>query len=133
MAKTPEGAGTLTGRAADIFQVEGVMLFEAEKITLPDLALIMMAYVDQPVVDMTGLNGYYQVALNVPGPPNAGGMGACGAAGMGADAGGSPVEASDPSGSQLGLTRRPHNPMYESRSTYDPPSRLRAIQPGRRM
>jgi len=80
--------------------LHGMMIFEAEKINMADLALTLMPYVeDTPVVDMTGLNGYYQVALNVPGPPNSGKLAARGGMGRG-DGGsaGSTGEASDPGG-----------------------------------
>jgi uncharacterized protein (TIGR03435 family) len=80
-------------------KLKGVMLFEAEKIAMPDLAFALMAYVDNtPVVDMTGLKGAYQVAIEVPGPPNFGRFGARG--GMAAG-GGDPVEAADPSGALI--------------------------------
>jgi uncharacterized protein (TIGR03435 family) len=74
-------------------RLNGITLFEAEKIAMPDLAFDLMHYTDAiPVVDMTGLKGYYQVALTVPGPPNGGRMAA-----RGGDAGRPPEEASDPS------------------------------------
>jgi uncharacterized protein (TIGR03435 family) len=68
--------------------VNGRMTLEAEKITLAELAFRLMPYVDAPVVDMTGLKGFYQVALDVPGGPNGqpyvrGGRGARGMTGDG--------------------------------------------------
>jgi uncharacterized protein (TIGR03435 family) len=50
---------------------KGRTIFEAERITMGDLAIQMMHYVDAPVVDMTGLKGAYQIAMDVPGSPNA--------------------------------------------------------------
>jgi uncharacterized protein (TIGR03435 family) len=81
--------------------LNGVTMFEAEKIAMPDLALTLMPYVDgTPVVDMTGLKGYYQVAMRVPGSPNSGRMGARGGMGRDAgDAGRPPDKAADPAGS----------------------------------
>jgi uncharacterized protein (TIGR03435 family) len=81
--------------------LNGVMLFEAEKIAMPDLAFTLMPYVDgTPVVDMTGLKGYYQVAMPVPGTPNSGRMAARGGMGTGVgDAGRAADAAADPAGS----------------------------------
>jgi uncharacterized protein (TIGR03435 family) len=80
--------------------LKGVMLFEAEKITMPDLALTLMPYVDNtPVVDMTGLKGAYRIALQVPG--NSVRFGARNGMGPAAEAGGTPAEASDLSSSIL--------------------------------
>lgn len=47
--------------------LNGATIFEAEKISLPELAHVLIRYVNLPVVDMTGLKGFYQVAMNVPG------------------------------------------------------------------
>lgn len=53
------------------FMLNGSMVFEAPRITLPELALVLMRQVDLPVVDKTGLPGAYEVSLLVPGGPNA--------------------------------------------------------------
>jgi uncharacterized protein (TIGR03435 family) len=66
---TPDGVRTYS-------LSKGVMIYEAEKITLPELALVLMPYFDIPVIDMTGLKGWYQVAMDVPGGPNAARIGA---------------------------------------------------------
>ena len=44
--------------------------FEAAKITMPELAVEVQPYVDDPVVDMTGLKGYFEVTLDVPSQTN---------------------------------------------------------------
>ena len=49
-----------------ISQLNGPRIFDASRITLPELARTLTAYVDIPVVDMTGLKGAYQVSLEVP-------------------------------------------------------------------
>lgn len=41
-------------------------VFDAARITMAELASQLAAYVDAPVVDMTGLKGVYQVSLAVP-------------------------------------------------------------------
>lgn len=41
-------------------------IFDAARITMSELARPLLFYVDGPVVDMTGLNGVYQVSLEVP-------------------------------------------------------------------
>jgi len=43
----------------------------AEKISMPDLARMLKAYFDEPVIDRTELEGTYQVAINAPQGPNA--------------------------------------------------------------
>ncbi len=43
----------------------------AQKISMPDLARMLKAYFDEPVIDRTELEGTYQVAMNVPHGPNA--------------------------------------------------------------
>jgi uncharacterized protein (TIGR03435 family) len=74
------------------------MIFEAEKITMPNFALVLMPYVDDtPVVDMTGLKGAYQIAMPVPG--NSVSLGRVPIGMRGGDAARSPEEPSDPSGS----------------------------------
>ncbi len=42
------------------------MIFETEKITMPELAVEIQGYVDDPIVDMTGLKGYFEIVLDVP-------------------------------------------------------------------
>jgi len=49
--------------------INGRVVFRADKIKLADLASTLMSYVDDPVVDVTGLMGYYEVTLEVPGGP----------------------------------------------------------------
>jgi uncharacterized protein (TIGR03435 family) len=49
--------------------LNGVTIFEAEKISLPELALFLRRYADLPVIDMTGLRGTYQVSMNIPDRP----------------------------------------------------------------
>jgi uncharacterized protein (TIGR03435 family) len=45
----------------------GRKVFDAQRITMPELARTLMPYVEDPVVDMTGLKGVWQVAdLEVP-------------------------------------------------------------------
>jgi uncharacterized protein (TIGR03435 family) len=44
----------------------GVLLFEADRITIEDFTRILRPYVDLPVVDKTDFKGAYQIALEVP-------------------------------------------------------------------
>jgi uncharacterized protein (TIGR03435 family) len=46
------------------------MVFDATRITLPQLAKVLMNQVDRPVVDRTGLTGAYEVSMPVHGGPN---------------------------------------------------------------
>lgn len=47
--------------------LNGRRVFDAPRITMPELARMLMPYVDDPVIDMTGLKGVWQVAnLEVP-------------------------------------------------------------------
>lgn len=55
-----------TDGLATVSTWKGLTVFEAEKISLPELARDLMRYVDLPILDMTGLKGTYQVALEVP-------------------------------------------------------------------
>ena len=55
-----------TDGLATVSNLKGQTVFEAEKISLPELARDLMRYVDLPILDMTGLKGTYQVALEVP-------------------------------------------------------------------
>jgi uncharacterized protein (TIGR03435 family) len=70
---TEEGDGywTISGARAD---PSGTRLFDAPRITMPEFALSLTRYVDLPVVDMTGLNGYWHVTLDVPLPVRQGSM-----------------------------------------------------------
>jgi uncharacterized protein (TIGR03435 family) len=74
------------------------IVFDALKITMPEFARAMMAYVDVPVLDKTDLPGSYDVvAMPVPGGPNLNRQAATpGRAGGGGDL--PPAEASIPSG-----------------------------------
>jgi uncharacterized protein (TIGR03435 family) len=83
---------------------QGSLLYEAEKITTPELALMLMSYVDEPVIDSTGLTGAYQVAMKVPGMPQRPGRPAAkdgigrGGAPAAADSATPTAEAAEPSG-----------------------------------
>lgn len=68
----------------------GRKVFDAPRITMPELARMLMPYVEDPVIDMTGLKGVWQVAdLEVPREVSLPGM----LAGLGVS-----VPASDPEG-----------------------------------
>ncbi len=111
---TEEGDGywTISVARAD---PSGTRVFDAPRITMSEFALSLMRYVDLPVVDMTGLNGYWHVTLDVPRPPSRRPM----PAPPRAEAG---LPAPDPTGDvpislsvqKLGLTlekrNRPHQP-----------------------
>lgn len=62
--RTPDGLRVLSVS-------NGRLRFDADKISLPQLALFLLNYVEAPVLDLTGLNGYYQVSFEVP-PPKGG-------------------------------------------------------------
>ena len=49
-----------------ISQLDTRRTFDAARITMPELARTLMSYVEDPVVDLTGLKGAYQVSLEVP-------------------------------------------------------------------
>jgi uncharacterized protein (TIGR03435 family) len=72
------------GRAWTIAGWKGRTVFEASKISMPEFAKVLMRYVDGPVIDGTGIAGYYEVACDVPPRPLARGNGARG--GLGQDA-----------------------------------------------
>jgi uncharacterized protein (TIGR03435 family) len=75
--------------------LEGQMLFEAAKISMPELALFLIPYAGAPVIDLTALKGDYEVALVLP--PNTANAGTF--IGMrGGLATGDPQRASEPSG-----------------------------------
>jgi uncharacterized protein (TIGR03435 family) len=48
-------------------RLNGTVILEAMKITLPDLAIALRNEVKMPVLDRTGLQGFYEVSLFVPG------------------------------------------------------------------
>jgi uncharacterized protein (TIGR03435 family) len=54
-----------TGKMHVTMTPEGSMRLEIEKMTMPALADALSPMVDRPVVDMTGLKGNYQVALDL--------------------------------------------------------------------
>jgi len=56
---TEDGFWTMT-------QLDEHRFFDAPRMTMPELAHTLKDYVDDPVVDMTGLTGAYQVSLEVP-------------------------------------------------------------------
>ncbi len=53
-----------------ILREPGRITFETAKITMGELAHFLMFYVDDPVMDMTGLQESYEVTLEVPGGTN---------------------------------------------------------------
>jgi len=60
----PNGAEVRFGTTRSTAGPEGIHL-EIGRITMPALAQSLSAYVDKPVVDMTGLTGEYQVPLDL--------------------------------------------------------------------
>jgi len=70
-----------------ISRLNGRTVYETKEVEMVEFARPIMSYTDAPIIDMTGLKGYYEVALDVPQMPArlAGRRGALG-------------EASDPSG-----------------------------------
>jgi uncharacterized protein (TIGR03435 family) len=86
---------------------QGLTHFEAEKINMTDLAMTPMPYVDDtPVFDMTGLKGYYQIVMEVPGLPNSRRLGVSSGMAATADAGPPPTDAPDPAGSIFASAQR---------------------------
>ena len=61
---SPDGVRTYS-------MLNGVMVYEAQKISMAELARMLKAYVDEPVIDRTELEGTYQMAMDVPYGPNA--------------------------------------------------------------
>ncbi len=53
-----------------ILREPGRMTFESNRITMAELARVLMFYVDVPVVDRTQLKGTWEVQLEVPGGTN---------------------------------------------------------------
>ena len=102
-------------------RLNGSMVFDADRITMPEFAAVLKKQVDLPVVDMTGLPGAYEVLMPVTNGPNGralgGGGGRAGGAGVIGDA---PAQASDPSGvnifksvEKLGLALEKHKAAIE--------------------
>jgi uncharacterized protein (TIGR03435 family) len=81
--------------------LKGTAIFEAERIAMPELARVLMKFVNFPVIDKTALKGLYQVAIGVPGQTFSGGYNS-GGAGMlamrGGLSGAGGDQAPDPSG-----------------------------------
>jgi uncharacterized protein (TIGR03435 family) len=46
--------------------VDGRNLYESKKLSMVEFARFLRRYTDTPVVDLTGLSGFYEVALEVP-------------------------------------------------------------------
>jgi uncharacterized protein (TIGR03435 family) len=86
-----------TDGRATVSVLKGVTVFEAEKISLPELARDLQRYVDLPIIEMSGLKGVYQVALNVP-DRAVWRIAGRGPNGPGTDASDSANDASDPGG-----------------------------------
>ena len=101
-----------TGQLRMNMGTNGAMSLEATKLAMPDFAELLTQFLDRPVVDMTGLKGSYQVALEIPMadllrmaqqiaprlgvslPPGLGGAGSI----VGATPGSEGLGASDPAG-----------------------------------
>ena len=92
----------------------GAMRMEFSKMKMPDLADMLAQFLDRPVLDMTGLTGSYQVALelgmeDMMNVARASGMGALMGPGPGPNPARAPADASSPGSSlftavqQLGL------------------------------
>lgn len=86
MAKFMAGRRLLSKISTDdgfwtITQVDGRRMFDAPRITMPELARTLMPYAEgEPVIDVTGLKGVYQVSLEVPMPTRDGPAGPAGMA-----------------------------------------------------
>ena len=86
---------------------DGAMHMEAEKLTLAQFADALTRFVGRPVVDKTGLQGTYRIALDLSredlmaAARSAGVNVPAGAGGPGFGAGGGPAEALDPSGTSV--------------------------------
>jgi uncharacterized protein (TIGR03435 family) len=59
--RIPEGFVTYS-------RLNGTVILDAPKISLPDLAILLRREVNLPVFDRTGLPGFYEVSLFVPAP-----------------------------------------------------------------
>jgi uncharacterized protein (TIGR03435 family) len=51
---------------ATISVINGRNIYECKKIEMAAFARFLRSYADEPVIDMTGLRGYYEVTLDVP-------------------------------------------------------------------
>jgi uncharacterized protein (TIGR03435 family) len=118
-----------TGKMHMTMSQEGTMQLALDKMTMPALADSLTAFVDRPVIDMTGLKGNYQVALDLSMADlmtvaRSSGLSLPGMANMPAIAGPGPGKlgdaASDPSGSaifsaveRLGLKLEPQKQPME--------------------
>jgi uncharacterized protein (TIGR03435 family) len=85
---------------------DGQMRMEMSKVTMPAFAEMLTPLVDRPVVDMTELNGNYQVALDLSidtllNVARTAGIGFPALSARGGGDAGRPVEASDPSGNSV--------------------------------
>jgi uncharacterized protein (TIGR03435 family) len=49
-----------------ISSVNGHLVYETKKVAMPEFARFLGRYTDNPVVDLTGLSGFYEVTLDVP-------------------------------------------------------------------
>jgi len=49
-----------------ISSIEGRNLYESKKLSMAEFARFLRRYTDSPVVDLTGLSGFYEVTLEVP-------------------------------------------------------------------
>jgi uncharacterized protein (TIGR03435 family) len=58
--------------------VDGRNIYETRKLEMPEFARFLRTFTDAPVVDLTGLSGYYELSLEVP-PRNANRPGRAGA------------------------------------------------------
>jgi uncharacterized protein (TIGR03435 family) len=124
-------SGGENGKTAVRMGADGTMHMEVEKVTMPKFAEMLSRFAGRPVVDMTGLKGRYQIALDLSmqdmqaAAKSAGmglslGMGP----GVGLAGGGSPAPAdaaSDPSNGslfasvqQLGLKLEPKKDRFDS-------------------
>lgn len=77
--------------------VDGRNLYESRKLSMAEFARFLRRYTDATVVDLTGLSGFYELALEVP-PTAANRPRRPGAAAAADGAPGPAEEASDPSG-----------------------------------
>ncbi|HJZ97243.1 MAG TPA: DUF3738 domain-containing protein [Candidatus Solibacter sp.] len=49
-----------------ISRLNGRTVYETKKVDMTEFARSILSYTDAPIVDMTGLKGYYELALEVP-------------------------------------------------------------------
>jgi uncharacterized protein (TIGR03435 family) len=62
VSRTNTSSGSMT-----YSRLNGTVILDATKITMPELALALRREVNLPVIDRTGLKGFYAVSLYVPG------------------------------------------------------------------